>query len=196
MKKIFILLGHPNSNGTFNDAIADAYETAAKAAGHEVKRTNIGDLAFDPILHEGYKTIQDLEPDLKQVQEDIKWADHFVLVYPVWWSSMPALLKGMIDRMWLPAFAYRFIKTKDGKNTIGWQKLMKGKSARVIATLKNHALLERFMFGDYSSEIVDAVLRFSGFKTRLTEIGMVEALSDAARANRLARVATLGRKGA
>ncbi len=129
-----------------------------------MKRTNIGDLKFDPILHLGYRAIQELEPDLRQVQEDINGANHFVLVYPLWWSSVPALLKGMIDRMWLPAFAFRFIKSPSGKSTMGWQKLLKGRTARMIVLLKNFAPLEHFMYGNYTSDIVNVVLRFSGFK--------------------------------
>ena len=128
--KIYILMGNPNKDGTLGAALADTYEAAAKAAGHEVRRSNVGDLQFDPILHKGYRAIQELEPDLKQVQEDIKWADHFVLVYPLWWSSAPSLLKGLIDRMWLPGFAFRFIKGPDGKATVGWHRLLKGKTCR------------------------------------------------------------------
>ena len=193
--KIYILLGHPDKDDTLCGGIADTYEKEAHSAGHEVKRTNIGDLRFDPILHKGYKVIQELEPDLHQVQEDIKWCDHFVLIYPLWWSSGPALLKGLVDRIWLPEFAFRFIKVPDTKMTLGWHKLLRGKTARVIVTLKNFPLLERFMFGDYSAEIVDAVLRFSGFKTRLTEIGNAEALSDSQKISWFKRIATLGRKG-
>lgn len=170
-------MGNPNKEGTLSNDFASTYEQQALAAGHEVRRANIGDLQFDPILHKGYRTIQDLEPDLHKVQEDIRWCDHFVLVYPLWWSSGPALLKGLIDRMWLPAFAFRFLKTPSGKSTIGWQKLLKGKTSRVIVLLKNNPFVERFMFGDYTAEIVDAVLRFSGFKVRLTEVGNSEGLS-------------------
>jgi NAD(P)H dehydrogenase (quinone) len=88
-KKVFILLGQEDKE-TLCGMLADAYEQGAKAAGHEVRRANIGDLHFDPILHKGYKVIQELEPDLKRVQEDITWSEHFVLIYPTWWSMMPA----------------------------------------------------------------------------------------------------------
>lgn len=192
--KIFILLGHPNAEATLGSALVDAYEASAKKAGHEVRRTNISDLSFDPILHKGYRAIQELEPDLKKVQEDIKWCDHFVLEYPLWWSSAPSLLKGMIDRMWLPAFAFRFIKAPDGKTTMGWHRLLKGKTARVIITLKNYPLVERFMYGDYTAEIIHAVLGFSGMRTRLTEIGNAEALSETQKASVLRKISKLAEK--
>ncbi len=195
MKKIFILMGNPNKDGTLGAALADTYQAAAVAAGHEVRRTNVGDLSFDPILHKGYREIQVLEPDLLKVQEDMKWADHFVLVYPLWWSSAPSLLKGLFDRMWLPGFAFRFIKSKDGKSTWGWHRLLKGKTARVVVTLKNHPLVERFMFGDYTAEIASAVLGFSGMQVRLTEVGNAEALSERAKAGWFSRMEKLGRVG-
>jgi NAD(P)H dehydrogenase (quinone) len=193
-KRILVLLGHPNSE-TLCGALAGAYENAAKVAGHEVRRKNIGDLSFDPMLHKGYKVIQELEPDLKELQEDFKWAEHVVIVYPLWWSSMPALMKGMFDRMWLPAFAFRFIKSPDGKSTMGWNRLLKGRTARVIVTLKNLPIVERFMFGDYTAELVHALLRFAGFKVRLTEIGNAESMTDKARANLVKKITSLARKG-
>lgn len=196
MKKIYILMGNPNKEGTLGAELADAYQAAAVAAGHEVRRANVGDLQFDPILHKGYRAIQALEPDIVQVQENIKWADHFVLVYPLWWSSAPSLLKGLIDRMWLPGFAFRFIKGKDGKSTWGWHRLLKGKTARVIVTLKNHPLVERFMFGDYTAEIASAVLGFSGMKVRLCEVGNAEALSASAKSRWVSKIGSLARKGA
>lgn len=193
MKKIFILLGHPNKD-TYNGALADAYERAALEAGHEVHRVNIGDISFDPILHKGYKEIQELEPDLKSVQEAIRWCDHLVIIHPVWWSSMPSLFKGLFDRIWLPAFAFRFIKAPDGKSTMGWNRLLKGKTSRVIVTLKNIPFVERFMFGDYTAELVHGILRFAGLKVRLTEIGNVEALSEEKRTKWLKKIASLGRR--
>jgi len=194
MKKILVLLGHPDSE-TLCGALSSAYEQGAQGAGHEVRRKNVGELSFDPMLHKGYKVIQELEPDLKELQEDIRWAEHIVMVYPLWWSSMPALFKGLFDRMWLPAFAFRFIKAPDGKSTMGWNKLLKGKTVRVVVTLKNVPIVERFMFGDYTAELVHAILRFAGCKVRLTEIGNAEGLSDTRYAHLIKKMTTLARKG-
>lgn len=190
MKKIFILQGN-GDNETFCGTLATAYEESAKAAGHDVHRINIGDLKFDPILHKGYKTIQALEPDLKRVQEEIKWADHFVLLYPTWWSAMPALLKGMIDRMWLPGFAYHF-----HMHGMAWHGLLHGKSARVIITMDNWPLISRILFGDSTNEIARAVLKFSGIHpVRVTKVGDVKGLSDAHKDRWKKRVGLLGMRG-
>ncbi|MGH7175450.1 MAG: NAD(P)H-dependent oxidoreductase, partial [Minisyncoccia bacterium] len=121
-KKIFILLGHTDE-ATLSGVLADKYEQSARAAGHEVRRQNIGQMHFDPILHQGYKTIQELEPDLTDFRENIRWCEHFVVVYPTWWSAMPAMLKGLFDRAWLPAFAFRF-----ADNGLTWSKLLKGRT--------------------------------------------------------------------
>lgn len=194
MKKILVLLGHPDKE-TLCGSLADIYEATAKVAGHEVRRKNVGDLHFDPLLHKGYKVIQELEPDLKELQEDFKWAEHIVIFYPLWWSSMPALFKGLFDRMWLPAFAFRFIKAPDGKTTMGWNKLLAGRTSRVVVTLKNQPFMERFMFGDYTAELVHAILRFAGIKVRLTEIGNAEGMSDGTRKALVKKISNFARKG-
>lgn len=190
MKKIYILMGNPDKDGTLTNALADAYEHAARAAGHEVRRANIGDLEFDPILHKGYKVIQELEPDLKQVQEDMKWADHFVLLYPVWWSAMPALLKGMFDRIWLPGFAFHF-----WKNGMGWDSMLKGKTARVITLSKLPPFFIRLVFGDFTNEIDYATLGMSGYKVRMTQFGNSETTNATTRAKFVKKVEALARQG-
>lgn len=180
-KKITILMGNPDKDGTLSNELADSYEHAAKAAGHEVRRANISDLQFDPLLHKGYKVIQELEPDLLKLQDDLRWADHFVLVYPLWWSATPALLKGLFDRMWLPAFAFRFHKKVPFIGPLGWDKLLAGKTARVVVLSKSQPWQIRLLFGDFSNEIVHATLGFAGYKVHLTEVGNSEALSPAKR---------------
>ena len=173
-KKITILLGHPDTTQTLSGELALLYETAAKKAGHEVKRFNLGEMKFDPVLHKGYKVIQDLEPDLVSLQEAIKWADHFVVIYPNWWSTMPALLKGLFDRMWLPGFAFHMRKHKDGSPAMGWYKLMKGKTARVFVLSGSPPWTLWLMVGDYTNEIQMGVLWYAGFKVRMSRFGPTE----------------------
>jgi len=91
-KKIFIFVGNPDKD-TFSTALAEGYARGAHTAGHEVRMTYISEMNFDPILHKGYKTIQECEPDLIKFQEDVRWSEHFVSIFPIWWSDMPALMK-------------------------------------------------------------------------------------------------------
>lgn len=196
MKKIYLLMGNPDKDGTLSNELADAYVAAAEATGHEVRRANIGDLQFDPLLHKGYKVIQELEPDLLKVQEDMRWADHFVLVYPLWWSGMPALLKGMWDRMFIPGFAFRFHKHTHWYSMPGWDRLLKGKTARVVVLSKSQPWQIRMLFGDFSNEITRAILGFSGYRVFLTEVGNAEHLSEDKKAfwkKHLAYLATHGK---
>ena len=170
-KKITILLGHPDSTETISGDLAVIYEAAAKAAGHEVQLFKLGDFKFDPILHVGYKKIQELEPDLKKLQEAITWADHFVIFYPNWWCTMPALLKGMFDRMWLPGFCFNMRKHSDGTHAMGWIKRMKGKTSRVFVLSGSHPWAIMLLFGDYTNEIKMGILWFAGFKVKVSKFG-------------------------
>lgn len=179
MKKIFILLGHPD-NDSFNYTLADSYERGATEAGHEVRRMNIGDMKFDPVLHHGYRVVQELEPDLVAFQENVKWCDHFVVFYPSWWSTMPGVLKGLLDRAWLPGFAYKF--TSD----FTWQKLLKGKSAAMFVTSDTIPLIQRMMFGDTTNELRNGVLWFSGFAPiRVRKFGYFKHLYSTKRRERI-----------
>lgn len=172
-KKILILLGHPNT-ATLCGALADSYARGATAAGHAIKRANLADLDFDPILHKGYKEIQQLEPHLRQLQEDITWCDHLVVIYPNWWCTMPARLKGLFDRMWLPGFAFRYRKDASGNRKVGWERLLKGRTGRMIVTAGSNSFLIWLFFGDFTNELSRGILGFSGIKTRITIFGSAE----------------------
>ena len=124
-KKIFIISANPVKE-SFSESLALTYAKAAKKAKHKVRYANISDMKFNPVLEMGYKVIQKLEPDLLSFQENVKWADHLVFVYPNWWAAMPAKMKGLFDRAWLPGFAFKFV---DGK----MNRLLKGKTARIIS---------------------------------------------------------------
>lgn len=187
-------MGNPD-NETVSGEFADTYEREARAAGHEVRRSNIADLFFDPILHKGYKLIQALEPDLIKVQEDMKWADHFVLVYPLWWSSMPALLKGMWDRMFIPGFAFSFNKMTKWYSIPGWQKLLAGKNARLIVLSKTAPWQTDLLFGNPIHPVSKAILGFAGYSVKVTRIGNSEGMSDTAKKSWLDKISSLAKKG-
>lgn len=189
-KKIYLLVGHPDAE-TMSGALASAYEEGARAAGHEVRRSNIGDLKFDPILHKGYKVIQPLEPDLLKAQEDIKWADHIVVIYPNWWGTMPALLKGFFDRAFIPGFSFKFHKVD-----FGWDGLLRGKSGRVIITMDTHPFHTWLLFGDFTNELRRAILMFCGVRpVWLTTIGPLPRMSDAKKKSIIEKIRNFGRKG-
>ena len=189
MKKIFILLGHPDED-SFNCTLADEYQRGAEEAGHEVRRINISDMQFDPVLHHGYRLIQALEPDLLAFQENIRWCEHFVVFYPSWWSTMPALLKGLFDRVWLPGFAYKFT------SEFSWEKLLKGRSATMFVTSDTIPLVQRIIFGDTTNELRKGILWFAGFgPIRVRKFGYLKHFGSTGRRERIKRkVYNLGRK--
>ncbi len=193
-KKIFILLGHPDKVGMCN-AITDTYEQSARASGHTVERLNIGEMHFDPILHQGYRARQELEPDLVRFQELIVWADHVVIVHPVWWVGMPAILKGLFDRAWLPGSAFRYMRLKSGVRSIFWHRLYRGKTARVIITSGTAPLLVRLLPGNVNAQLKWGILWFAGFSTHTTWFGPAESTPEERKARWLAKVARLGARG-
>lgn len=188
-KKVFILLGHPDAD-SLNGTLASEYEKGAFDAGHEVRRQNIGEMNFDPVLHHGYKVRQELEPDLVAFQENVRWADHFVIFYPSWWSTMPAILKGLIDRSWMPGFAYHFME-----GGYSWKRLLKGKSASVFITSDTQPQLQYLIFGDTTNELRKGVLWFSGFfPIRVRKFGYLKHLGPWRREYIKKRVYKLGIK--
>lgn len=158
-KRILVILGHSLST-SFCGALADAYIQGAKGAGNEVRYITLGELKFDPILHHGYQQIQVLEPDLQDAQQAITWAQHIVFAYPIWWGAMPALLKGFIDRVFLPGFAFKY-----KENSILWERLLSGRSAHLLVTMDSPPWYFRWinhMPGHH--QMKRTILEFSGIK--------------------------------
>lgn len=157
--RTLLILGHPSPD-SFNAALADAYADAALKAGRELRRLNLNALRFDPILHGAYRGEQPLEPDLQAAQADILWAEEIVWVYPVWWGGLPALLKGFLDRVLLPGFAYKF-----HKGHRSWDKLLKGRAARIVVTLDTPGWYDRLAYGRPAwRQMKHTILHFCGMK--------------------------------
>ncbi|SDS88615.1 Putative NADPH-quinone reductase (modulator of drug activity B) [Paenibacillaceae bacterium GAS479] len=169
-KKIAIIIGHPNAE-SFCHSLAANYAKGAERSGAQVTILDLAEMHFDPILHNGYNKRTELEEDLLHAQRVLLEADHTVWIYPIWWATMPAVLKGFLDRVLLPGFAFKYTKGKAVP-----EKLLLGRSARIIATMDSPVWYYRAVLrnsGIYAMK--KGVLEFSGIRpvatTRLGSIG-------------------------
>ncbi len=128
-KRVLVIVGHPASD-SLCAGLAEVYADTARAQGHEVRVMQLGELQFDPVLHMGYRGKQALEPDLLAAQAAISWAEHLCFVFPVWWGGPPALLKGFLDRLMQPGFAFQYRKGKAFP-----EQLLRGRSADMLVTM-------------------------------------------------------------
>ena len=156
-----------------------------------MKEITIADLQFNPNLQFGYEKRTELEPDLLNAWEKIKWADHLVWVHPVWWGGLPAITKGFIDRVFLPGFAFKY-----RENSVWWDKLLKGKTAHIITTLDQPSWYYRFAYGRPSvNQLKKATLEFCGIKpVKVTYIGVIKTSDQITRNKWLDKVRKIGEK--
>ncbi len=174
MKKVLLILAHPNKD-SLSAKLLDFYYHGATEKGYEIRQFFLGDINFDLNLAKGYKEIQELEPDLKKAQENIVWADHLVFAFPIWWYSFPALLKGFIDRVFLPGFAFKY---KEGSPVP--EKLLQGKTADIICTSGAPKINYFLKNGNIGPKLLKNILKFCGIKTRKSVLigSVVAELSD------------------
>jgi putative NADPH-quinone reductase len=189
--RILLINGNPNPQ-SFCSALSDAYVQGATGAGHEVRRLNLVDLAFDPVLRGGFKGEQPLEAGLQKAQQDILWAQHLVVVHPVWWGAVPALLKGFIDRTFLPGFAFKY-----RQGSALWDKLLTGRSARIISTSDTPGWwMTLFNHNPPLNMLKTTVLEFCGVSpVRATQLRPIRGSSTSQREQWLRQVTDLGAKG-
>jgi putative NADPH-quinone reductase len=189
MKKILIINGHPDKE-SLCFALAESYKKGADTNGDQCQLVHLVDLNFNPVLNYGYRVVSELEPDLLKIQQDILQADHLVFVYPNWWATFPALLKGFFDRVFLQNFAFKYHE----KGPF-WDKLLKGKTARLIVTMdtpKWYYWLVNRNAGHNAIKI--GILEFSGIKpVKITVFATVKSSDNAKRKDWLDEVETLGR---
>jgi len=188
-KKILIINGNPKDKSLCH-GLAESYAEGAMASGHDVDVVHLSQLDFEVVLKNGYDEIQELEPDIDMLKQKITDAQHLVFVYPVWWGSVPALLKGMLDRIFLPGFAFSY---QDG-NPFPKQ-LLKGRTARLIVTMDTPPWYFKLVYGAPAHKMMRrTVLEFCGVKpVKLTEFGPVLHANEGKRSQWIEKVGLLGR---
>jgi putative NADPH-quinone reductase len=191
-RQIVVIQGHPDaSRRHFGHALADEYAKGAEDGGRVVQRIEVARLEF-PLL----RTKEDFEKGMPpiaiaRVQEAIRWADHLVLLYPLWHGSMPALLKGFIEQVFRPGFGADY---RGGRLP---RKLLTGKSARIVVTMGMPAFVYRWIFLAHSLKSLKRnILAFCGIRPiRTTLIGNIEGMTDKQRMAWLDELRGLGMLG-
>ena len=186
-KRVAVIVGHPAAD-SWCGALADSYAAAARAGGHEVRMVHLAQLDFDPSLHEGYRQIQALEPDLLAAQATVAWAEHVVIAYPIWWGSVPALLKGFLDRILLPGFAFKY---RPGKAFP--EQLLRGRSAQLLVSMDTPPWYFRWVYRMPGIvQLKKTTLEFCGIApVKVASFGPLISSSSAQRASWLVNAARL-----
>ena len=175
-KKILIIQGHPDSSHDhLCHALAARYQQGALESGCDVKMLCIANLDF-PLLrtYEDFYSNQP-SPVIAQCQQEIRWANHLVIFYPLWMGSMPALLKGFFEQVFRPGFA---LETVDGGKK--WIRLLKGKSAHIVVTMGMPAFIYRWVYGAHGLKSLERnILKFTGIgPIRESLVGRVEECQE------------------
>ncbi len=193
-RRILIIQGHPDgAEPHFCRALAQSYAEGAQAGGHESRTVDVASLEFPLLRSQREWEHGELPAGLRDAQQAISWAEHIVLFFPLWLGDMPALLKGFLEQVARPGFAFHPVPG----NSLG-NKGLTGRSARVVVTMGMPALLYRFYFRAHSVKSLERnILGFVGIgPIDETLIGRIEALDDRGREGWLARLRRLGRDGA
>jgi len=160
MKCIAIIQGHPDAGGNhLLNAMADAYAEAATLAGHEVRRIEVAKLDFSLLRTQSEFEHGDLPPSLVTPRDDMRWAEHWVFLFPLWHGTMPALFKGFLEHVFRPGFAMDY---REGQFP---RRLLAGRSARIVVTMGMPAALYRWYFGAFGVRGFErSMLSFAGIK--------------------------------
>jgi putative NADPH-quinone reductase len=158
--RIAIIQGHPDATGNhLLNAMADAYAEGATSSGHEVRRIEVAKLDFPLLRTQAEFESGELPPALIQARDDMRWAEHWVFLFPLWHGTMPALLKAFLEHIFRPGFAMEYREKQFPK------RLLAGRSARIVVTMGMPVLLYCWYFGAFGVRAFErSMLGFAGIR--------------------------------
>jgi putative NADPH-quinone reductase len=193
-QRILILQGHPDpAGGHLCQVLAQAYADGATEGGHQVQTIAVAGLDFPLLRSQADWKDGELPAALLPAQQAIAWADHLLLVFPLWLGDMPALFKGFLEQVARPGFAF----DREAANPFA-AKALGGRSARVVATMGMPALVYRWYFRAHSVKSLERnILGFVGIApVHETLVGGADQLGAEGVAGWQARLRKLGRSAA
>lgn len=190
-KRVAIIQGHPDPAGHhLLHALADAYAEGASGAGHEVRRIEVANLDFPLLRTQPEFETGELPPALAQPREDLRWAEHWVFLFPLWHGTLPALFKGFLEQIFRPGFAMEY------RNDAFPKRLLAGRSARIVVTMGMPALLYRWYFGAYGvRSFTRSMLSFAGIRPVRKNLYGLTFADDRKRARWIEQMRGHGKRG-
>lgn len=186
--RILILVGHPDpAPERFCRALAEAYAQGAGAAGHEIRRADIAPMDVPVLTRQAEFEVDDAPRLIRDLRQDILWADHLVVVFPLWLGGAPAKFKATLEQVFRGGFGFEV-------GPRGWVSKLTGRSARMVLTMGMPGAIFRILFGAHGLKAVtQGIFLLAGVKpSRASIVGGVEAIGDGGRARWLERMRKLG----
>ena len=192
-ERIAIIQGHPDGERRhLGHSLSEAYAQAATESGKDVRVIEVGKLDF-PFIRNKYEwENKPLPPELTHAQNDLLWAEHWALFYPLWLGAMPAALKGFLEQVLRPGHIY--VNSEPGKP---WNELLIGRSARIVVTMASNTLVYKHFHGAQTVKSLDRnILKFCGIHpVRTTLVGEVYMKSPKQIDRVIKQISSYGSKG-
>lgn len=169
---ILIIQGHPDpAGGHLCHVLADSYATGARAGGHEVRVQTVADKDISFMRSQAEFEDPALPEYAASAQRDVLWAQHIVIVFPLWLGGMPAILKAWMEQVFKADFAFEM-----GEG--GFKRHLKGRSARLVVPMGAPVMAYRLIFGAFGTRLLRrSILGMAGIgPVRQTLIGAVDTL--------------------
>ena len=151
--KTLIIYYHPHE-GSFCSAIRDAVISGLEVGKHEYKLVDLGLDEFDPVMRAkdlkafamagriGEEGLEGVDPIVLKYMKKLRWAEHVVMIFPIWWMSMPAMMKGFVDKVIFPGVVYKM----ESGNLVS---MLSGlKQVTIITTMNTPADVYKNMFNN------------------------------------------------
>ncbi|QIK68942.1 NAD(P)H-dependent oxidoreductase [Erysipelothrix sp. HDW6C] len=154
MKNTLIIFAYPNHR-SLNYEIYKRVKAGQEKRGNTVVTLDLYQDNFDPILRfDAQNRRRDMQyrEDMKKYRDQVSWADHIIFIYPIWWGSMPAIMKGYLEKVFTTGFSYNF-------KGLFPQGHLKGKTASLITTDDTPPIFRVVALQDYGNVLKNQVLR-------------------------------------
>ena len=114
--RLLVVFCHPSSE-SYGAALYELACRTLRASGHDLRAHDLYREKFDPVLSEEEWKQYLKHPEINQATQahyidNLKWAEGLVVIYPTWYYGAPAMLKGWLERVWLPGVTFEIPTSK------------------------------------------------------------------------------------